>query len=122
METALGLPYKHLSRERLGGTNHTDTRSRRRKIYKKRLWAYRTNNKPQSRSLRTAETPNNDQVQFKYKYEYPDMHILCGVRTAVMDECEVFYRPQRVKYSRLCTQEYIMVRIMVLVKTNGTEG
>jgi hypothetical protein len=47
------------------------------------------------------------------------MHILCGVRTAVMDECEVFYRPQRVKYSRLCTQEYIMVRIMVLVKTNG---
>jgi hypothetical protein len=51
------------------------------------------------------------------------MHIiLCGVRRAVMDECEVFYRPQRVKYSHLCTQEYIMVRIMVLVKTNGTEG
>jgi hypothetical protein len=42
------------------------------------------------------------------------MHILCGVRRAVVDECEVFYRPQiRVKYSRLCTQEYIMVRIMV---------
>lgn len=50
----------------------------------------------------------------KYKFS-------TSTRRAVVyeNECEVFYRPQRVKYSRLCTQEYIF---KVLVKTNGTHG